>query len=85
MDEPEDVIEDLGVVGVMLEAHELDIDYFDALIRLGQEFPQQVVHGTDFQRAARAPCAFANGRQCVGKPFNFGCAASAFRQALIRC
>ena len=45
VDEAEDVVEDLGVVGILLEAHELDVDDVDAFVRLGEEFPQQVVHG----------------------------------------
>ena len=45
VDEAEDVVENLGVVGLLLETHELDVDHVEALVRLGEEFPQQVVHG----------------------------------------
>ena len=45
VDEAEDVVENLGVVGLLLETHELDVDHIEAFVRLGQEFPQQVVHG----------------------------------------
>ena len=40
----EDVIEDLGVVGILLETHELDVDHVETLVGLGHEFPQQLVH-----------------------------------------
>ncbi len=54
VDEAEDVVENLGVVRLLLEAHELDVDDVEAFVRLGQEFPQQVVHGKrDFRRNAR--------------------------------
>ena len=56
VDEAEDVVEDLRVVGILLEAHELDVDDVDALVRLGQEFPQQFVHGSrGFQATQRPP------------------------------
>ena len=53
VNEAEDVIEDLGVVGVLLETHELDVDDVETLVGLGQEFPQQVVHGKRLRRQAR--------------------------------
>ncbi len=45
MDEAKDVIEDLGVVGVLLETNELHVDDVEAFVRLGEEFPQEIVHG----------------------------------------
>ena len=48
VDEAEDVVEDLGVVGILLEADKLDIDHVDAFVRLRQEFPQQFVHDHAF-------------------------------------
>ena len=41
VDETEDVIEDLGVVGILLETHELDVDHVETFVGLGHEFPQQ--------------------------------------------
>ena len=45
VNETEDVVENLRVVGVLLKAHELDVDHVDALVRFGEEVPQQFVHG----------------------------------------
>jgi hypothetical protein len=53
VDEAEDVIENLGVIGLLLETHELHIDQVEAFVRFGQEFPQQVVHGIGLRRKAR--------------------------------
>ena len=44
VDEAENVVENLGVVRLLLETHELDVDHVEALVGLGQEFPEQVVH-----------------------------------------
>ena len=44
VDEAENIVEDLGVVRLLLEADELDVDRVEALVRLGQELAQQVVH-----------------------------------------
>ncbi len=44
VNEAEDVIEDLGVVGILLETHELDVHDVETFVGLGHEFPQQVVH-----------------------------------------
>src|SRR5262249_22260072 len=44
MDQPEDIIENLRVVRILLETHELDVDYVETLVGLGDKFPQQVVH-----------------------------------------
>ena len=46
VDEAEDVVEDLGVVRLLLEANELHVDDIEAFVRLGEKLPQQVVHGT---------------------------------------
>ncbi len=45
VDEPKDVGENFGVVGLALEAHQFDIDDVETLARLGEEFAQKVVHG----------------------------------------
>ncbi len=54
VDETEDVIEDLGVVGILLETHELDVDHVETFVGLGHEFPQQVVHEKRLRRQALA-------------------------------
>src|SRR6266496_3502216 len=57
VDQAEDVVEDLGVVRILLEADQLDVDDVEALIGLGQEFAQQFVHGNAPGReATRAAC-----------------------------
>ena len=57
VDQAEDVVEDLGVVRIPLEADQLDVDDVEALIGLGQEFAQQFVHGNAPGReATRAAC-----------------------------
>src|SRR5450759_4561392 len=52
--ETEDVIEDLGVVRVLLESHGLDVDHVETLGGLGHEFPQQIVHEKRLRRQALA-------------------------------
>ena len=54
MNEAEDVIENLGVVRVLLKTHELDVDHVETFVRLGDEFPQQVVHKKRLHRRASA-------------------------------
>ena len=44
VDQAKDVAEDLGVVGILLETHELDVDHVETFVGLGHELPQQVVH-----------------------------------------
>ena len=71
----EDVTEDLGVVGILLETHELDVDDVETLVRLGHEFPQQVVHEKRLTSTGSGPSvALRQERgQCVGEAFNFSC------------
>ena len=75
VDEAENVVEDLGVVGVLLETHEFYVDYVDAFVRLGKELPQKIVHGLSLCRLSTPTdsCAFSERGQCVVKGFNFGC------------
>ena len=73
VDQTENVAENLGVVGLLLEAHQLDVDHVETFVGLGQEFPQQVVHETAFARRARPSGRRLGKRQCVGEAFNFGC------------
>ncbi len=44
MNQPENVGENLLVVGILLEPHELDVDGVETLAGLGQELTQQIVH-----------------------------------------
>ena len=44
MDEAEHVAENLGVVGLLLETNQLDVDHVEALVGFDQEFLEQVVH-----------------------------------------
>ena len=40
------LLEDLGIVRLLLEAHELGVDAIQTLAGFGQEIPQQLVHTT---------------------------------------
>ena len=40
----EDVVENLRVVGFLLETHKLDVDGVEAFVRFGEKLAQQVVH-----------------------------------------
>jgi hypothetical protein len=44
VDEAKNVVENLGVVGLLLETNQFDVDHVEAFVRLDQEFPQQIVH-----------------------------------------
>ncbi len=46
MNQPEDIIENLRVVRILLETNELIIDSIETLVGFGQKFPQQIVHET---------------------------------------
>ena len=46
VDQAEDVIQDLRVARVLLEPHQLIVDRIQALVGLGQEFPQKIVHSS---------------------------------------
>jgi hypothetical protein len=52
MDEAKNIIENLGVVWVLLKTHELDVDHVETFICLGDKFPQQVVHEKRLRRRA---------------------------------
>jgi hypothetical protein len=72
VDEAKDIVEDLRVVGVLLKAHELDVDDVDALVRLSEEVPQQLVHDSfQARKNASQAATFWERKQCVGKGFNF--------------
>jgi 3-isopropylmalate dehydratase small subunit len=78
----ENVAENLGVVGILLETHELDVDHVETFVRLGDKFPQQVVHEKRLD-ARRPYFALRQERgQCVVEAFNFGCGNPVARAAL---
>lgn len=52
VNETENIIEDLGVVGILLETHKLDVDHVETFVGLGDKFPQQVVHKKRLRRRA---------------------------------
>ena len=54
VDEAENIIENLGVVWILFETHELDVDHVETFVRLGDKFPQQVVHKKRLRRRALA-------------------------------
>ena len=66
VNEAEDVGEDFGVVRLLLETHELDVDRVETLVGLGQEFAQQLVHGKGLpRRKAPAPAPIDHGSVLV--------------------
>jgi hypothetical protein len=44
VDQAKNVIEDLRVIRILLESHQLIIDRIQALVGFRQEFPQKIVH-----------------------------------------
>ncbi len=83
VNETKDVIENLGIVRVMLEAHELHVDDVDALVRLGQEIPQQLVHRNASKQCAGTilPAHFGTFVTVLGKGLIL--VASALAQGLM--
>ena len=58
VDEPEDVAQDRFVVGLLLEADELDVDDVEMLARFGQKLAQQIVHhDSNSTHATQTACA----------------------------
>jgi hypothetical protein len=55
VNQAKDIVENLGVVRLVLEPNELDIHDVDAFVRLGQEVPQQLVHGYAFNATREGP------------------------------
>ena len=54
VNQAEDVIEDLGVVRLLLEPHQLIVDGIQALAGLRQKLPQQIIHETGLRTQRRA-------------------------------
>jgi hypothetical protein len=73
--QPEDVAENLRVVGLLLETHELDIDDVEALVGLDQEFLEKLVHPQQPWLGERwPPDQFHPSKaQCGFEAFNFSC------------
>ncbi len=73
VDEAEDVAENFGVVGLLLETHELDVDHVEALVGLDQEFLEQVVHRQQPSPGGRWPPdqIRPSDAQCGFEAFNF--------------
>ena len=71
VDQPENVVENLGVVRVLFEPDEFNVDHVEAFIRLGQKFPQQIVHGNSLSTAGRASPRLSGASESVGKGFKF--------------
>jgi hypothetical protein len=57
VNQAEDVIQNLGVVRILLEPHQLIVDGVQAFAGLRQEFPQQIVHETGLRTHGRATAA----------------------------
>ena len=73
VDQAEDVIQDLGVVRVLLEPHQLIVDRVQALAGLGQKLPQQIIHETGLRTQRRATSTRLSERgQLPCKAFNIG-------------
>ena len=54
VNQPENVIQNLGVVRILLEPHQLIVDRIQAFVGLGQKLPQQIVHETGLRTHRRA-------------------------------
>src|SRR4051812_18231152 len=66
--QPENVIQDLGVVRFLLEPNQLIIDGVQALASLRQKFTQQIIHETGLERTgAPRRHAFQNGASFSAK------------------
>jgi hypothetical protein len=71
VDQAEDVIQDLGVVRLLLELHQLIVDGVQALAGLRQELPQQIIHENrpSYREGAhtRRDAPFRNGASFTAK------------------
>lgn len=67
VNETEDIIEDLRVVGILLETHKFDVNDIETFVGLGHEFPQQVVHEKTPSSTGTCPSAALDREpgQCV--------------------
>jgi hypothetical protein len=53
VNQPENVVQDLCVVRLLLEPHQLIVDGIEALARLRQKLAQQVIHETGLRTQRR--------------------------------
>jgi hypothetical protein len=75
LDQPEDGVERLGVVGLPLEAHELNVELIESFPGFGQELAQQLIHSppqAHQQGRRRSPRAFATALWFVDHSGDFG-------------
>ena len=73
VNQAKDVIENPGVVRILLEPHQLIVDRIQAFVGFRQELPQQIVHETGFRTQARATSArLSKFGQLLCKAFNIG-------------
>jgi len=82
VDEAENVAENLAVIGLSLEAHQLGVDVIEVFGRLGQKLTQQLIHErlvpptTQVWRPSKS-FASTNApqrtRESLAKAFTFGC------------
>ncbi len=73
VNQAEDVVQDLRVVRLLLEPHQLIVDGIEALARLRQKLPQQIIHGTGLRTQRHAIVARpSNFGQLLFKGFNIG-------------
>src|SRR5262249_27942698 len=54
VDEAKNVVEDLGVVGILLESDEFHVDDVEGLVRLGEEFLREIINGMSLCRQVMA-------------------------------
>ena len=73
VNQAEDVIQNLGVVRVLLEPHQLIVDRIQAFAGLGQKLPQQIIHETGLRTHWRATSTrLSELGQLLCKAFNIG-------------
>ena len=73
VDQAENVIQDLGVVRLLLEPHQLIVDRVQAFAGLGQKLPQQIIHETGLRTHRRATSTrLLEFGQLLCKAFNIG-------------
>ena len=73
VDQAKDVIQNLRVVRVLLESHQLIVDGIQALAGLGQELAQQIIHETGLRTHWHATSThLTEPGQLLCKPFNIG-------------
>jgi hypothetical protein len=64
VDQAKDVVENLGVVRILLESNELHVDDIETLVGLGQELTQQIVHETPSSTGTRRRYLSGAGAAC---------------------